>query len=62
MKQIFLNCKLLYCSGVDIDECASSPCLHGTCVDRINGYTCNCEPGYTGVNCQTGHLNTLHYY
>jgi hypothetical protein len=41
----------------DVDECASSPCQYGgTCVDGINGYTCNCAPGYTGVKCETGKL------
>lgn len=39
---------------VDTDECLSSPCRHGTCIDQINSYTCNCSPGYTGRECETG--------
>ena len=38
----------------DIDECASSPCQNGgTCTDSVNSYTCNCDAGYSGDNCET---------
>jgi hypothetical protein len=39
---------------VDIDECLSSPCVHGTCKDNLNGYTCTCNHGYTGTDCDIG--------
>ncbi|XP_074655599.1 uncharacterized protein LOC141909117 isoform X2 [Tubulanus polymorphus] len=36
----------------DINECNLwTPCVNGTCVDRVNNYTCNCNPGYEGRNC-----------
>ena len=38
----------------DIDECESMPCIHGTCKDGYNRYTCHCKPGFTGINCETG--------
>ena len=39
----------------DVNECDSSPCMYGaTCTDIINGYTCSCAHGYTGVHCETG--------
>jgi len=66
-KDICKNCKNGVCknggcecksgfSGLDctdIDECATNPCNHGSCQDEINGYHCNCEPGYTGTSCDT---------
>lgn len=40
---------------VDINECSSNPCLNSAaCSDVVNGYTCACLPGYTGINCETG--------
>lgn len=43
----------------DINECESSPCVHGNCTDQVNGYLCECIPGYIGVNCDTGKLSIL---
>ena len=38
----------------DIDECADGPCEHGNCTDHINSYTCDCDDGYEGDNCDNG--------
>src|SRR6218665_431508 len=43
-----------FCSISDIPECESNPCVHGVCHDGLDKYTCECEPGYTGINCETG--------
>ena len=38
---------------LDIDECASDPCLHnGTCTDGIDSYKCQCVAGFDGNSCQ----------
>ena len=40
-----------YCM-INLDYCTSNHCVHGTCVDNIEpGFTCMCEPMYTGENC-----------
>ena len=46
----------LYCITLDIDECESSPCVHGSCtMPSVNMYECDCtETGYTGDDCEIG--------
>ena len=39
-----------------LDECASNPCVNGKCDDGHNSYTCTCDPGYSGPNCDEGRL------
>ncbi|EGW04608.1 Crumbs-like 2 [Cricetulus griseus] len=39
--------------SVDVDECASGPCLNGgSCQDLPNSFQCHCRDGYTGLTCQ----------
>lgn len=35
----------------DVDDCLSSPCLNGKCVDKLSGYSCDCYYGFHGDNC-----------
>ena len=35
----------------NIDDCATDPCVNGTCTDLVGGYNCTCQAGFTGTNC-----------
>merc|ERR1719262_718552 len=47
--------KMYKCTGTvtrDIDECNSGPCKNGgTCTNRDGSYSCKCQDGWTGINC-----------
>ncbi|XP_076471109.1 uncharacterized protein LOC143301006 [Babylonia areolata] len=37
-----------------VDECQTSPCdSHGECENRVDGYLCHCQDGWSGHTCQT---------
>ena len=39
----------------DIEDCENTTCQNnGTCVNKVNGYSCACVNGYTGKLCETG--------
>ena len=45
----------------DINDCVNNSCLNNaTCIDQINGYTCNCSIGFTGAFCETGEIFIWH--
>ena len=49
----------MYHIFLDFNECTSKPCLHkGTCIDRVNRYTCKCVAGYNGLRCNKGKSDT----
>ena len=57
----------VFAYSTDIDECTSVPCQNGgTCIDQVNGYLCQCAPGYTDLQCQTGKgfrlIETVRYF
>ena len=46
---------------LDIDECVSTPCVHGTCIEPMPAmFGCTCENGWTGQICDTGQSMTNH--
>ena len=51
----FQNKSIPFLYFSDIDECASAPCQNGgTCNDLVNGFSCDCDAGYTDIICSTG--------
>ena len=51
-------------SCVDIDECTVDPdiCTHGTCINSVGSYSCDCESGYviTTPRCELIDFNGEH--
>lgn len=49
---LILNVAGVNCE-INIDNCATNPCAHGSCTDLANDYKCHCEVQWTGKNCDT---------
>ena len=42
---------------IDNNGCNSNPCENGgTCIDEVDGYSCDCVTGYEDDNCETSKL------
>ncbi len=36
-----------------MDDCAPNPCVNGgTCQNDVEGFTCQCPPGFFGMTCE----------
>ena len=47
--------------NLDIDDCAGKTCSGvGRCEDGVNDYSCKCDEGYAGKNCEKGKLFKLY--
>jgi hypothetical protein len=44
------ECDVFVDTEID-DLCDPNPCEHGVCLEEVNDYTCQCEKGWTGANC-----------
>ncbi|XP_045199367.2 neurogenic locus notch homolog protein 1-like isoform X2 [Mercenaria mercenaria] len=40
-----------YCETI-LNQCKSSPCVNGVCVEHAEGFQCYCVPGFHGKNCE----------
>ena len=49
--KVLIEVVILFLS--DVNECESNPCRNGgTCVNQWHRYSCMCQLGFTGYNCE----------
>ena len=46
--------QVLFSFQKDVDDCFPNPCQNGgTCVDQMDAYSCTCQQGIVGNDCET---------
>lgn len=61
-QRIVLTCYIFFFI-LDIDECASSPCLNGGfCTDELNGFNCTCPTGTSGTLCEISKIPSRSFF
>ena len=48
-----------YTTVFDGDSCDPDPCVNGTCTDLVLDYRCDCDPGFSGINCSSKSLRGI---
>ena len=48
----------MFYARLETDECACEPCVHGSCMDQVNGFICTCDEAYSGHTCDVGKLSS----
>ena len=50
----FLACSFSNFIELPPSPCRPNPCVRGTCTENGLDFLCQCEPGFTGLTCDTG--------
>lgn len=54
---------ILYFLFADVNECLQNPCSNSVACQNVPGsYTCVCNPGWKGQDCDIGRLMLIRYY
>lgn len=58
IKRLLVRCLFTAIPGGLYDDCRNNNCPMGSsCIDQVDGFTCQCDTGLSGENCEIGQYN-----